>query len=511
MVERLGGGAEQGLRPERLDAEKPVLHDRVVGRGERRQKQRVAPDEDADGHAERRPAAIGAAPDKSADQRRGELGDGCERHQADGGQAGVVGAFAIIEEGDEQDDDDGRAADIEDQRRPVLVLDTLALLQPAQEKRDDEVVRDHDGERDALHDDHGGGGRQTADKGDHGEKIVAVQQRQREHVEIAAGARADAGEAGKRDRQDEEVDGDQIERKHPGGCPELGFGAVLDHGDVELARQHQYGEAAERGQHQPARRRGPIIDGLADLLIGAEAFDHPGRAAEHHEGDDEADGQEGRELDDRFHRDRQHEPVLVLGRVGVTGAEQNGEHRQQRGDDQRNVADHRVEGRWRAGVVFDHQADGIRDRLELQGDVGDHADGGDQRGRRGDDEALAVARSQEIGHRRDLLRLGQPDDAPEQRKAEQEHQDRPGVDAEELETAFRRNADGAEEGPGRAIDGEAQRVDQRARASWSRLVRPAVAKARDDEQKRHIGDRYDDDEPALHFAKPPAAVSSPAA
>ena len=39
-----------------------------------------------------------------------------------------------------------------------------------------------------------------------------------------------------------------------------------------------------------------------------------------------ADRQEGGQLDDRFHRDRQHQPVLVLGGVGMARAEQ---HREQ--------------------------------------------------------------------------------------------------------------------------------------------------------------------------------------
>ena len=69
-----------------------------------------------------------------------------------------------------------------------------------------------------------------------------------------------------------------------------------------------------------------------------------GRAVEQEEGDQQADRQEGRQLDHGLHRDRQHQPVLVLGGVGVAGAEQHGEQREQHGDDQRDVADERIEG-----------------------------------------------------------------------------------------------------------------------------------------------------------------------
>ena len=41
-----------------------------------------------------------------------------------------------------------------------------------------------------------------------------------------------------------------------------------------------------------------------------------------------ADRQEGGELDDGLDRNRQHQPVLVLGGVGMARAEQHGEQRQ---------------------------------------------------------------------------------------------------------------------------------------------------------------------------------------
>ena len=101
---------------------RPVHEDVGVGRDKRGQEQRVAPDEDAGDHAERRAPAIGAAPDQPADQRRRELRDGREGHQADRDEARAVGALAVVEEGDEQQDEDRAAPHVEDQRRPVLGL-----------------------------------------------------------------------------------------------------------------------------------------------------------------------------------------------------------------------------------------------------------------------------------------------------------------------------------------------------------------------------------------------------
>ena len=107
----------------------------------------------------------------------------------------------------------------------------------------------------------------------------------------------------------------------------------------------------------------------------------------------------------------------------------------------------RIEGGWRAGIVLDHQADRAGNRLELQRDVGDRADRGDQRRDRGDGEALAVARAEEVGDGCDLLGLGQFDDALQQREAEQENQHRPDIDRQEFETALGGEADRAEERP----------------------------------------------------------------
>ena len=64
-----------------------------------------------------------------------------------------------------------------------------------------------------------------------------------------------------------------------------------------------------------------------------------------HEGDVDADDQEGDELDDRFDRDREHQPVLVLGRVDMAGAERHREAGEHQRDDEREVAEHRHRAR----------------------------------------------------------------------------------------------------------------------------------------------------------------------
>ena len=55
--------------------------------------------------------------------------------------------------------------------------------------------------------------------------------------------------------------------------------------------------------------------------------------------DHEADDQEGRKLDDRLHGDGEHQPVLMLRRVDMTGAEGDGEAREHERHDQREIAE----------------------------------------------------------------------------------------------------------------------------------------------------------------------------
>ena len=114
----------------------------------------------------------------------------------------------------------------------------------AQHQRNEDVVRNHDGERDALDDDHRGRGRQSANEGSQRQRIRSSGERQsqHEHVWIDAAAR-ESEQAADRDRHHEQIDHDQIERKQPSGAADLRLALVLDDGDVELPRQKH-----DRGQ-----------------------------------------------------------------------------------------------------------------------------------------------------------------------------------------------------------------------------------------------------------------------
>ncbi len=224
------------------------------------------------------------------------------------------------------------------------------------------------------------------------------------------------------------------------------------------------------------------------------------RAVEHPEGDEDADRQEGQQLDDRFGGDRQHQAVLMLGGVDMAGAEQHREHRHRQRDEQRDVAEQRAGD---AGARRDLREDGFqreRHRFELQRDVGNRADDRDQRDGGGDRLALAVARGDEVGDRGDVLRLGEPHDAHDQRREQADHQHRADIDGEEFVAGARGRADRAEEGPRRAIDRKRQRIDQQPGAAARGRAADAIAITRHQEQQPDIAERDRDDDPALQHA-----------
>ncbi len=231
---------------------------------------------------------------------------------------------------------------------------------------------------------------------------------------------------------------------------------------MKLPRQQHDG--AERQQHhgEEIAERGHIIDRAHRLRRLHRALEQLDRI-EHPEGHERAGGEKRHQLDDRFGRDREHQSVLMFGGVGLAGAEQNRERRHRQRHHQRDIADDRNP---REGLVF--AQDGFqrrRHRLELQCDVGHRADDRDQGDRRGNRLALAVTGADEIGDRGDVLRFGELDDPAQDRGAARDHQHRADIDREKIDAAAGRKSDRAVIGPGRAVDRQRQRIDQRAGAA----------------------------------------------
>ena len=164
----------------------------------------------------------------------------------------------------------------------------------------------------------------------------------------------------------------------------------------------------------------------------------------------------------RFGRDRQHQAVLMLGRVDMAGAEQDREGGHRERDQKRGVADH-VRGELRRHM-HEHRAEHRRHRFQLQRDIGNGADDRDQRHQRRHRLLLAVARGDEVGDRGDVLALGEPHDAQQAAACTARSSASARHRSSGSRSPTRGQADRAEKGPGGAIDRQTQRIDQQARA-----------------------------------------------
>ena len=179
----------------------------------------------------------------------------------------------------------------------------------------------------------------------------------------------------------------------------------------------------------------------------------------------------------------------MLGRVDAAGAEGHREQGEQRRHRQRE------QGRGRAGRQavmrerVEHRENGLRDRLELQRDIGGRGHQRDGGRERGDALRLAVARRDEVGDRGEILVARKRHDALDQPEAETDHQDRPDIDRQEIEPALRGESDGAVIGPGRAVDAEAEGVDERAPAPAQEARGREIAAPGDEEQQPAVAQR----------------------
>ena len=499
--ERIEGEREQRLRAQRPEAEGSVLQQRrgaVAGLDEGGDRQSVDPHGEADQHAGDGAARRAAPPEQAAEEGRGELSDGGEGEQADVGERRGVGDGAVIAVGEQQDDEDRHPPHGEQQPHHVggAILETA--IGPHQD-RHHQFVADHHGERQRGDDHHRGGGRQTADEGDHGDGVGAGIERQAQHEGVGVDGGAVAHQACHGDRHDEDVDRDQIGREHPARRAELGRGVVLDDGDVEHPRQQDHREERQQRHHDPIAARQAARQHVGADRIAHHRIEEIGGAGEEDEDDIDADGGEGDELDRRFRRHRQHQSRLMFGGVDVAGAEEAGEGRHRQGDGQGHVG---MERRRHAGhqaevEMGDERLDRVADRLQLQGDVGNDADEGDHRDDGGEALILAVAGGDEVGDRGDALGLGELDHPPQDREAEDEEQDRPDVDGEEIEAFVGRQSDRAEEGPRGAIDPERQGIDGGTARYRGTTTGFAIAVIGDSEQQADVGDCDCEDEPAL--------------
>ena len=227
---------------------------------------------------------------------RGELRDRREGNEAHLGQRHRGADHPVIGIGHCQHQDDGKAAD-QDQRLAHVLVHRGAFHLAAQQQRHDEVVAHHDGERDALDDHHGSGGRKPAEEGDEREGGASGMHGQRQHEGVAVGTRRQQQQACDGDGNDEDVDRHQIEREQPGGALHLAGIGVLHRRHMELARQEDHREGGKQREGQPLPAVQPTGEQAHHLRVRRGALEEGADAAHHPEHHEQAHRQEGDELD----------------------------------------------------------------------------------------------------------------------------------------------------------------------------------------------------------------------
>ena len=211
-----------------------------------------AGDQAGDG-AERR----AAPPGQGADEGRTELRDASEGQNADRGEMGLADE-AVVEIGQQRGRPRIAARRTRRISRPASPSTEAprAAAEPAaraQQQRQDEIVRGHDRQRDRFDHHHGGGRRKAADHRDEGHRPVAGGERQSHHGDVAVDRMGKLEQAGDGERNDEEIDRQQIERKDDRRGLDVVFAVVLDDGDMELPGQEQHGAAGKQDQRGPDR------------------------------------------------------------------------------------------------------------------------------------------------------------------------------------------------------------------------------------------------------------------
>ncbi|MCY1410176.1 hypothetical protein D9M71_255410 [compost metagenome] len=260
---------------------------------------------------------------------------------------------------------------------------------------------------------------------------------------------------------------------------------------MELPRQADDRHHGDTGLHHHRRP----VDGF--LPVGFQArrqlrlAEQIVEAVVQVEGDEDANSKEGEQLDQRFEGNGQYHAPVVLGDIQATGAEQDGEQREDQRNHQGSVLNPRAGG---IGTGADQQVDAQHDAFELQRDIRQHADQTDQRHDDSQCLRLAIACCDEVGDGGDVLLFADQYHFLQHPGCEHQQQHRAQVDRQEGPELFGGLADRAEEGPAGAIDRQRQAVHPGTHARRQRRA-AAVAVEGDGEHDGHIGQGDHCDQP----------------
>ncbi len=339
------GQAEQRVGLQQGEAEQAVIGKRRrqrAGLRQRRQELGIEPDQEAQRDAGHRARLGGAAPEQAADDGRRELRDSDEGHQADRDQRVTLAVRAHVEVAERHQPGHRGTANPEKQAREIRPA-REAEGTDTQQRRHHHVVAHHQAQRRRLNHHHARRRRQSAEEGDQRQHRLAGRQRHRQHQAVGIGAGGHDQPPGNRDRQDEEIDRQQVEREEPERAIEMALVDILHDHDLELARQAEDGGHGEEGHGDPvdaAHDAGVLVQRLDGRRRGAFG-EEVAEAMEDAIGHEQADGGERHQLEDRFEGDRDHHAGMVLVRMEAAAAEEHGEDGEHQRRPQGAIGEHR--------------------------------------------------------------------------------------------------------------------------------------------------------------------------
>ena len=254
------GDAVEALEPEELEGFQKLdlkrsFQDEILGNGaclhQRRQEKGVDPYEKARDQARKRSGPASAFPEDSSENGGRELSHCGEGDQADGNQGVEFADKTKICVSQQQDEGDAPPADGQQQAAQVATPGNPGEGHP-QENGHDQVVADHGGKGDGLHDDHAGGGRHSPDIYEQGQARLVFDHGKGQHegvgVHVPVGKMQHAPEGhGKH----ENVDREQIQGKEPDGLVQVFLVDVFDHRHLELPGQKDDGRHGKENVHPP--------------------------------------------------------------------------------------------------------------------------------------------------------------------------------------------------------------------------------------------------------------------
>ena len=208
----------------------------------------------------------------------------------------------------------------------------------------------------------------------------------------------------------------------------------------------------------------------------------------------QTDCQKCHELDHRLERNRRHHALVALRGVEMARAKHHGKTGQRQGHIKRAVVTPVLRvGRTGPGQGRQQRVTG-RDRLELQRNIGNDADHGNQRDQARQQRALAIAAANEIGNGRDAVSLGDADHLAQHHPAQHHRQSRPEVNRQKPDSARSGAPDAAEISPCGAVDGQRQRIGPGVVDDRALLRRARVAKIGHGKEQQQVGKRGANDE-----------------